>query len=209
MMEARRMKFPEFFANIPVLKLQDPLAGFLGAAEDGLLEYRYEDVVKLAGHSCPTVASAYWLTYLALGKLYPDGVPQRGGIKVAFCDHREDGVTGVIASVVGMLTGAADVGGFKGISGQFVRRGLLDFETDLPYTVRYTRLDTGASVDAAANLGRVPPFPTMQVLLARCLDGSADAKDREEFAQLWQLRVKRLLIDHADDPEVFVVRAAG
>jgi len=34
--------------------LRDPLAELLGAAEGGIVEYRYADAVKLAGHSCPT-----------------------------------------------------------------------------------------------------------------------------------------------------------
>ena len=52
--------FPAFFQDIPPLTLRDPLAALLGAAEGGLIDYRYADAVKLAGHSCPTVAGA-WL----------------------------------------------------------------------------------------------------------------------------------------------------
>ena len=50
------MSFPEFFKQVPDITLADPLADFLGAAEGGLLRYGYADAVKLAGHSCPTVA---------------------------------------------------------------------------------------------------------------------------------------------------------
>jgi hypothetical protein len=59
MTESRDQGFPEFYAQAPRVTLRDPLAEFLGAARQGLIEYRYADVVRLAGHSCPTVAGAY------------------------------------------------------------------------------------------------------------------------------------------------------
>lgn len=61
------MQFPDFFEAAPRITVRDPLARFLGAAEDGIIEYRYADAVRLAGHSCPTVASAYLMTRAALG----------------------------------------------------------------------------------------------------------------------------------------------
>jgi hypothetical protein len=42
----------------------------------------------------------------------------------------------------------------------------------------------------------------MQLTMA----GQADAAQRREFGRLWQDRVRRLLIDHADDPAVVKVR---
>ena len=40
--------FPEFFTDAPTLRVYDPLAEFLGAAADGIIEYRYADAVRLA-----------------------------------------------------------------------------------------------------------------------------------------------------------------
>lgn len=37
----------------------------------------------------------------------------------------DEGVAGVIARVVGLITGAASEGGFKGLAGRFGRQGLL------------------------------------------------------------------------------------
>lgn len=45
------MKYPDFFDDVPRIRLHDPLAGFLGAVEDGIIEYAYVDAVKLAGYS--------------------------------------------------------------------------------------------------------------------------------------------------------------
>ena len=65
-----RTAFPEFFAAAPAILVADPLAAFLGSARDGLVEYRYEDAVRLAGHSCPTVASTFLMVRAALRALY-------------------------------------------------------------------------------------------------------------------------------------------
>ena len=89
------MAFPEFFARIPGVTLYDPLAELLGSAEQGLIEYHYEDAVRLAGHSCPTVAGAWLMTCAALKALYPDGPPRRGEIGVEFGETLSSGVTGV------------------------------------------------------------------------------------------------------------------
>ena len=203
------MYFPEFFARIPAIHLVDPLAAMLGAAQGGMLEYRYEDAVKLAGHSCPTVASAYWLTHLALQQLYPQALPVRGGVRVMLAENRTTGVTGVIAQVVTLLTGAADEGGFKGLGGQFRRQGLLSFAEEQPLALRFTRLDTGASVDAEADVARVPQVPEASSLLAHCLAGEAAEDERLAFGRLWQDRVAKLLLEHGDDPAVFIVRPAA
>jgi len=200
------LTYPDFFDVAPGIVLRDPLADFLGATQDGILEYGYLDVVKLAGHSCPTVASAYQLTRHALRALYGEALPERGGVRVAFADRSEDGVTGVIASVVTLLTGAAGDGGFKGIAGRFSRRSLLDFAVEQPLAMRFTRLDNAAAVDAAVDLSTVPAAPGMGSLLQRCLSGDASPAERQRFAQLWQDRVRRILIDHAEDAAVFQVR---
>lgn len=200
------MQLPDFFERIPRLRVHDPLADLLGCAAGGELEYGYADVVRLTGHSCPTVAAAYWLTWLALAQLYPDRLPERGGIRVDFQDGARSGSTGVVATVVQLLTGAGGSTGFKGIGGRFSRAGLIRFSPDLPLTLRFVRLDTGAAVDAAADLSLVPAHPELQDLLARCVEGRAWPEEQRRLAQLWQARVQRLLLDHAHDPGVFVVR---
>lgn len=197
------MKFPAFFDDVPRLAVRDPLAAFLGAAEDGVLEYRYADAVRLAGHSCPTVASAYVLGCRALAALYPDTLPERGGVSIRFAQEADEGVAGVIASVLTLLTGAAQEGGFKGIAGRFVRRELQHFGAGQPLALRFTRPDDGRCVDAEADLSRVPPEPDMAALMGRCVQGMADADERRRFGELWQQRVARILLEHWNDDEVF------
>lgn len=114
--------FPAFFDQVPGITLRDPLAELLGAVRGGLVHYGYADAVRLAGHSCPTVASAYWLGVRALRALYGEAMPQRGEVAVELREAQHDGTTGVVASVLGLLTGAASDGGFAGLGGQFGRR---------------------------------------------------------------------------------------
>lgn len=202
------MRHPAFFAEIPAIRLYDPLAALLGASDDGILEYRYADAVRLAGHSCPTVAGAWNMTRLALGTLYGKEIPVRGNIRVELRGAENEGVTGVIASVAALLTGAAGRGGFAGLGGQYGRRDLLRFAADIPLELRFSRLDNKLAVDLACDARQVPGSPEIPALLQACLEGSGDQKTRQRFGQLWQERVRRLLLDHADDPRVFSVRLA-
>lgn len=57
----------------PVL-FREPLAETLGALKgDGAaVRYDFTDVVKMAGHACPTVAGAYLCCQAALERLYRD-----------------------------------------------------------------------------------------------------------------------------------------
>lgn len=200
------IRYPAFFDEVRRLVVHDPLAEFLGAAEGGRIDYGYADAVKLAGHSCPTVAAAYWMSLKALEALYPKALPERGGIRVDFRADRLSGVTGVIASVVTLLTGATHDTGFKGLAGQFDRRKRMYFLADIADEMRFTRLDSGAAVDVRADLQRVPFAARTPELMQKCLDGSASAAEAGEFRESWQARVRALLLEHGDDPEVFQVR---
>ena len=202
------MKYPDFFDDVPRIRLHDPLAEFLGAADHGMIEYSYLDVVKLAGHSCPTVASAYWMTRLALTALYGSQTPERGAIRVDFRESSLNGVTGVIANVVSMLTGATHDTGFKGLAGRFDRRQLMFFDSAVPLEIRFTRTDTGDKVDVAANLQAVASDPDVPTLMRRCLSEASSAEELRRFAALWQDRVRRILIEHREDSRVFVVSHA-
>lgn len=186
------MAFPDWFDAIPPLILYDPLAERLGAADGGLIEYRYADAVRLAGHSCPTVACAWLMATRGMQALWPAGPPERGATRVEFRDQRDEGTTGVTAAVFMLVTGAADLSGFKGLGGSFDRR-LASFGAGVPGTVRLTRLDNGQAVVLSSDAARVPPDPRMQGALRAMLDGSASRHTLSEFARLWQERTRRIL----------------
>jgi hypothetical protein len=200
------MPFPDFFAQIPSLRLRDPLADTLGAATDGIIEYHYADAVKLAGHSCPTLAGAWLMISRALTALYPDSLPLRGDIRVELRGAQDVGTIGVVGAVLGLITGAAGEGGFKGLGGKHVRRDLLKFGADIDAEARITRLDNGASVLLDYHPEAVPPAPEMPALMARVVGGVATAEERTTFGQLWQDRVRRILLQSAEQPTI-VLRA--
>ncbi|MBX3647107.1 MAG: hypothetical protein KF853_07100 [Rhodocyclaceae bacterium] len=201
------MRYPDFFDEAPSITMYDPLAKFLGAVEGGIIEYRYVDAVKVAGHSCPTVASAWLMTARALEALYPKDIPERGAIRVGFRQESTSGVTGVIANVVGLLTGATQDAGFKGLAGRFDRRNLLFFNDAVGEEIRFTRKDNGAAVEVTAHLEHVPGEPRMRELMSACIAGHASDEMQREFGRLWQERVRRLLLEHARDAEVIAVHA--
>ena len=199
---ARAMHFPSSFADIPGITLYDPLAELLGAPVDGLIEYRFADAVKLAGHCCPTVAGAWLMTTKALRALYGSATPVRGQITVALGETEDEGVAGVIASIATLLTGAAGIGGFKGLGGRQVRRGLLRYAAPGVAGLRFTRLDTGLTVNA--NFWPKSKFsdPRLGQLLPAVIAGTASVDETALFRRLWQARIMDLLTRGAADPDV-------
>jgi hypothetical protein len=202
------MAFPDFFNQVPSLTLRDPLANVLGATTDGVIEYCYADAVKLAGHSCPTVAGAWLMASRALSVLHPDGLPERGNIRVDLRTPQDAGTSGVVGAVLGLITGAAGEGGFKGLGGQHARRDLLRYGVAIEADARFTRIDTGAAVLVDYHPEATPPAPEMPPLMARVIGGVANEQERAEFARLWQDRVRRILLQDADTPALVVVRTA-
>lgn len=193
------MKTPDFFSLIPSITLFDPLAEVLGAAENGIVEYTYEDVVKLAGHSCPTVAGAYLMVRSGLQSLYGDETPVRGEIKVLMKGKLGEGVVGVIANVASMITGATEKGGFHGLGGKFDRRDLLSYEAAIEEEMALERTDTLERVVLSYDPSCVPSDPMTGALLPLILSNRADKGERDLFGILWQERVQKIMIDYRED----------
>lgn len=205
--ETRDQGFPAFFAEAPTLTVRDPLAQFLGTAQQGLLHYRYADAVRLAGHSCPTVASAYLMVLHGLRALYGQELPVRGEIAAFLQGARDSGVTGVIASVVQLLTGAAPETGFQGIGAQhrFARRHLLAFDQPLPGVLGLQRQDSGRAVQVQFHGAVVPWSEEMQALMPKAVADRASAAELARFGALWQERVRQVLVVHGNDPHMIEV----
>jgi len=200
------MKHPEYYDKVKKITMYDPLSEFLGAYDDGMIEYTYQDAVNLAGHSCPTVAGAYLLTLKALEILYPNAtLPVRGEIEVLFGGHKSDGVVGVIANIASLITGASDEAGFKGINGNFSRCGLLLFNQNINGTIKFKLKNSDRSVELVYNASAVPPHEDQNKLMQLMINNSASKEQRSEFAMLWQSRVKRILIDEANNPKLIQI----
>ncbi len=184
------MRYPKFFDNIEKIRLKDELANFLGATQDGFIEFSYLDIVKTAGHSCPTVLGAYLMTREGLKALFKNETPKRGEIKVEFSLKIEDGVAGVIANVITNITGATTNSGFKGIMGLFSRNNLMFFEKDIKTDVKFTRKDTNESVEVIYDPSLIGADPRMKELMQKSISKQASKEEEEEFGRVWQKRVE-------------------
>lgn len=203
------MAFAPFFDDVPSMCVHDGLAQLLGASSDGLIKYHYADAVRLAGHSCPTVAGAWLMARAGLRALYGSATPERGGITVSLPSAEDEGVTGVIGQVLTLVTGAAAANGFHGLGGAHCRAGLLQYGQERVTGVQLRRNDTGATVEVQYNPGSVPWSDEMRPLMMAVVGGQADTEQTQRFGELWQERVRRILIDHHDDPDVIRVRAVN
>ena len=188
------MIYPSFFDKVEPIIMKDPLAEFLGACKEGIIEYGYTDLVKLAGHSCPTVAGAYLMSKAALDKLYKDETPIRGEIKVELRGSLDEGVVGVIGNCISFITGAANEGGFKGIGGNFSRNNKLFFNVKINADVRFTRLDNQKKVSVTYDPSSVPANPRQKELMQKIMQKTATKEDFIEFQKLWQERVEKILL---------------
>ncbi|PHS56442.1 MAG: hypothetical protein COB17_09300 [Sulfurimonas sp.] len=186
------MSYPNFFNTVPTIKVADPLSNILGAFENGIYEFSFLEIVKSAGHSCPTVAGAYLITLEALKALYPDEMIIRGNIAVEFKENLDDGVAGVISNVVTQITGATDKSGFKGLGGKHARHSLMYFNQSIASSARFTRVDNQKSVDVFYDPSSVESNPNMGQLMQKIMTGIASEEESHEFGRLWQDRVQRI-----------------
>ena len=186
------MNYPKFYDSVESIELVDPLAKILGAFENGEYAITYLEVVKAAGHSCPTVAGAYLMAQSALKVLYPEQRAVRGTVKVAFKEDLQEGVAGVIGNVISHITGATDKSGFKGLGGNFARHSLIEFNADIQSSARFSRVDNAKSVDIIYNPSSITADPAMMPLMQKMQSGSATEEDIKLFGQLWQDRVERI-----------------
>jgi len=199
------MTYPEFYEQVSSITLYDPLSDFLGSFDGGKITFNYLQIVQMAGHSCPTVAGAYLMTYKALESLYKGEIPVRGEIKVEFKENIEEGVAGVIANVVTNITGATRITGFKGLNGKFVRHSLMSFDNPIPSSARFTRIDNGKAVDVYYNPSSISANPQMGTLMQKMMIDIATEEEQNAFKEMWQQRVKQILIDNADNQEVISI----
>lgn len=189
------MQYPDFYLQVTPIKLYDPLSDFLGAFKKGEIEIIYLDCVKLAGHSCPTVAGAYLMAAIGLDALYGGTLPQRGMVKVEMRENESVGVTGVTGNIISFILGAGGIGGFKGIQGAFSRNDLLFYDAPISSEVKLTRLDTMQSVDLSYDPSLVKADKNMMVLMGKSLNNLASEEEKRMFQTLWQNRVKEILLN--------------
>lgn len=186
------MKYPKFFNDVPNIVLQDDLANFLGSVDDGIISYSYLDIVKIAGHSCPTVLGIYMMIYKSLKTLYIDEIPKRGEIKIEFQNSQDVGVTGVMANIATAITGATTGFGFKGLNGKFNRCELMEFNTNINGLMKVTRVDLNKSVVVNYDTSSMQRPERLNELMQKSLQGTASLQEQKEFGVMWQQGVENI-----------------
>jgi formylmethanofuran dehydrogenase subunit E len=200
--------FRGFIVETKPIRFKEPLAETLGAltGEEAILTYTFADVVKMAGHACPTVAGAYLTCQKALERLYPDEVPVRGEISVTVYGEPDEGVYGVMAQVFHFLTGAAPATGFRGLGPKFKRKDLLKFDPQKPdhraMCFEFKRTDTGRSILVKFHPHQIPfseeKGKRMGELLEKVIWEAARKEEKREFQELWTEKVKDMLMEEKD-----------
>ena len=201
------MQYPDFYSKIAPIKLYDPLSDFLGAFKEGKLEISYLDCVKLAGHSCPTVAGAYLMAMQGTEMLYGDDLPQRGSIKIEMKENKSTGVTGITANILSFILGVSGEGGFKGIEGKFSRNDLLFFGSSIDAEVRLTRLDTMHSVNLSYDPSLVKADEKMMPLMGKTLIVLASEEEKKLFQTLWHRRVEEILLNRKNHNRLITIES--
>lgn len=189
------------------IEIRDPVAEALAVLEPGEpFVVTYADVVKAAGHSCPTAAGAFRIVQLGLEALYPDTVPVRGEVEVLAGGPRDDATYGITSRLVSYVTGAAQEDGFGGLgAGHGDRQNLLTYDAFDPEspkpTFRLRRTDTGETVEVIYHVSDVPDGGPALGTLQQMIEGTASEADRRAFAEAWHGRVQCVL----DDDSLFAV----
>src|SRR3972149_6384274 len=185
----------DFFDSAEPIRIKDPLAVALGAMDKGgVFVFTYADAVKFAGHSCPAVAGAYKSTQIALKALYGEEAPIRGNIKVTF------------------IGGASAESGFKGLgpAGKYGRYNLMTFNKELSPDPKATcamifqRVDSGKKTEVTYSVDPVPVNERIDKLMPLVISGKASEEESKEFGNLWQERVKTILLSPPEG--TFIVR---
>lgn len=132
------------------IQVREPFAQFLQATKT---EFDFElsllDVVRFAGHACPSMIGAFIISKKAAQELFTDHVVVRGDVEISTAQSAGSGATGPMCNVLSMIFGAWEKSGFGGLSGQFRRRDLLKFsDPQVPEgAFRFKNIQTNQQID--------------------------------------------------------------
>ncbi|HVO22731.1 MAG TPA: hypothetical protein VMW56_03805 [Candidatus Margulisiibacteriota bacterium] len=191
-----RLELPTTLRPEPII-VRDPFLEFLGLVPaGGPIAITFAELVKAAGHVCPTVAGAYLILRYGLKALYGDEPALRGNVRVTAYGGPADFGYGPIAQLVNCVIGAAPETGFGGLArGRFRRRDLFLFKRD---DIRrnefdFERLDTGRRVRVIYDPSIIPAPLQLAAAIGPALADAASPDDVAYFRQLWLQRVEDIL----------------
>lgn len=188
--------------RIEPIIVRDPFLEFLGLVRPQQpVAVTFEELVKAAGHLCPTVAGAYLILRHGLVALYGNDLPVRGEVRVTAYGRPQDFGYGPMAQLVNLVIGAAPETGFGGLGGgRFARRNLFLFKAD---DIRcnefdFERLDNHRAVHVVYDPGSIAAPAALYSEIAAALAESATPQDVARFRTLWLRRVQDILSSDGD-----------
>jgi hypothetical protein len=81
----------------------------------------------------------------------------------------------------------------------------MTFGVDGLRQIRFTQRETLRRVNVSIDLSKVPVSRELRALMNQCLGGNVDLETSQLFGELWQDRVRKLILEHGEDREVFSV----
>lgn len=193
---SERLELPATLRPEPII-VRDPFLEFLGLVPAGEpIAITFPELVKAAGHVCPTVAGAYLILRHGLKALYGDEPAVRGAVRVTAYGGPADFGYGPIAQLINFVIGAAPDTGFGGMArGRFRRRDLFLFRRD---DIRrnefdFERLDTGRRVRVIYDPSIIPAPIELAASIGPALAEGATADDVARFRRPWLQRVEEIL----------------
>lgn len=207
----------DYITEVPPILMIEPYYMIFGQSQVAV-PYYYEEVVKLAGHSCGATTGAWTITKKALETLYQNGeIPVRGQIAVEAPGAADEWFTGVFGEIITYITGAAPKTGFIGAefgetNDLFLRQNKMVYPEEptgtLPPKMEwiFTRLDTGRKVGVNFNLAIITPISTeeRQAMGAKLAQGKATPEEAEDYYKYWNDRA-RFVLENQDMDGFFTV----
>ncbi|HSQ00736.1 MAG TPA: hypothetical protein VL049_26225 [Candidatus Dormibacteraeota bacterium] len=178
--------------------VRDPFLEFLGLVPAGTpISISFGELVKAAGHVCPTVAGAYLILREGLAALYEGEPAVRGAVRVTAYGGPADFGYGPISQLINFVIGAAPDTGFGGMArGRFRRRDLFLFKRDdiRRNELDFERLDTGRRVRVTYDPSIIPAPVDLARSIGPALEDDAPDDDVTRFRRLWLHRTMDILV---------------
>ena len=138
------------------VSVYEPFSDFLmGSIPEKKFNISLLDVVRFAGHACPSMTGAFLIAEAAIANLYPETlVGVRGQIEIDIAEAPNYGAIGPMSNVFGFITGAWGETGFGGFqNGSYSRRNLIHFNSKRTQINKFcfSRIDTKDSVFISYN----------------------------------------------------------
>jgi len=187
--------WPDFYNQAPTIKIKDPMAVLVGSLpeDQNTLIIHLTDIALYSGHVCPGIASGYMLTRKALQALYPEGVPERGQIRVAAMGPSD------LMDVASYITGARSFYGRDEINAyDLVVDTNLKPQQAGTYVIVFQRKDNGQAVKAVFNKFKLMApgkVKNMKNFFKRVLEGKASAQEKTKKWAKVQSLVKKILLN--------------